>query len=182
MPEVAHWCQSCARQEMRGWRRNKLLPGISLHLMPRAKRTKTCSRSQCKAHCALYTRVLSTVVMWRAPASWLHPGPGPRAQQRARSDIHSHCADHFANCDAFFKSCSPFSLSRLSRIVLTAVMAWCISVSSWGELGLEISSSSSSRRLSSVSPLSRRPERPRPGPASWLTGFLGARGPRPGSQ
>ena len=60
MPEVAHWCQSCAWQEMRGWRRNKLLPGISLHLMPRAKRTKTCSRSQCcKAHFALNTRVLS---------------------------------------------------------------------------------------------------------------------------
>ena len=72
MPEVAHWCQSCAWQEMRGWRRNKLLPGISLHLRPGAKRTKTCSRSQCKAHCASSTRVLSTV-MWR-PADWASPG------------------------------------------------------------------------------------------------------------
>ena len=39
---------------------------------PGAKRTKTCSRSQCKAHCASSTRVLSTV-MWR-PADWASPG------------------------------------------------------------------------------------------------------------
>lgn len=112
MPEVAHWCQSCAWQEMRGWRRNKLLPGISLHLMPRAKRTKTCSRSQCcKAHCALNTRGLSTE-HGHVPDPGQLTAARPWATGSAESppDIHSHrgpcgpIATHFANPAHLFLS------------------------------------------------------------------------------
>ena len=74
---------------------------------------------------------------------------------------------------------SPLSFSRLSRIPLTALMAWCISLSNWGEVGLL----SSSRNISVFS-LSSKSKSLRPLlTTSWsLPDLRGDLGPSPGSQ